>query len=144
MGIRFTRSETRRGELTVRRRICYTIRHESADFRSSRAGKAMQKRTMKRLKGFDYRRPFFYMVTLKRLKGLQPFCEICRDNPPPKDAQGRMLFLSLYPVLNRTPTKAELYRRCHEMGDLAAAGLAETDERSAAFHASHGMPFQPE
>lgn len=56
-------------------------------------GETMQKRTMKRLKGFDYRRPFFYMVTLKRLKGLRPFCGICRGNPPPKDAQGRARYL---------------------------------------------------
>lgn len=39
-------------------------------------------------------------------------------------AEGRMLFLSLYPVLNRTLTKRELYLRCHEMGDLVVAGLA--------------------
>ena len=38
-------------------------------------------------------------------------------------AEGRMLFLSLYPVLDRQPTKAELYARCHEMGDLAVAAL---------------------
>ena len=56
-------------------------------------GETMQKQTMKRLKGFDYRRPFFYMVTLKRLKGLRPFCEISRDKPPPKDAQGRARYL---------------------------------------------------
>ena len=56
-------------------------------------GETMQKQTMKRLKGFDYRLPFFYMVTLKRLKGLRPFCEICRDNPPPEDAQGRARYL---------------------------------------------------
>ena len=43
---------------------------------------------MKRLRGFDYKRPFFYMVTLKRL-----------------------------------PQNAELYQRCHEMGDVVAAGL---------------------
>ena len=47
---------------------------------------------------------------------------------PPRDkerfcAEGRMLFLSLYPSMDRLPTKQELYRRCHEMGDLAVAGL---------------------
>ncbi len=47
---------------------------------------------------------------------------------PPREkerfcAEGRMLFLSLYPVLERMPTKAELYARCHEMGDLAVAVL---------------------
>ena len=47
---------------------------------------------------------------------------------PPREkerfcADGRMLFLSLYPVLERMPTKAELYARCHEMGDLAVTAL---------------------
>ena len=31
---------------------------------------------MIRLKGFDYKSPYFYMVTLKRLKGLEAFSEI--------------------------------------------------------------------
>ena len=31
---------------------------------------------MGRLKGFDYKSPYFYMVTLKRLKGLAAFSEI--------------------------------------------------------------------
>jgi len=47
---------------------------------------------------------------------------------PPREkerfcAEGRMLFLSLYPELERMPTNAELYARCHEMGDLAVAAL---------------------
>ena len=47
---------------------------------------------------------------------------------PPREkerfcAEGRMLFLSLYEVMDRLPTKQELYRRCHEMGDIAVAGL---------------------
>ena len=33
-------------------------------------------------------------------------------------AEGRMLFLSLWPAMAREPTRAELYQRCHEMGDL--------------------------
>ena len=37
------------------------------------APSAPARRTMPRLKGFDYSRPFFYMVTLKRLPGLAPF-----------------------------------------------------------------------
>ncbi len=49
---------------------------------------------------------------------------------PPREkerfcAEGRMLFLSLYPVLNRQPTNAELYARCHEMGDIAATALSQ-------------------
>ena len=32
-----------------------------------------KKRTMPRLKGFNYRSPFFYMVTLKRRAGLSAF-----------------------------------------------------------------------
>jgi len=51
------------------------------------------KATMKRLKGFDYTKPFFYMVTLKRLKGLRRFCEITRENEPPKDARGMARYL---------------------------------------------------
>lgn len=39
-------------------------------------------------------------------------------------AEGRMLFLSLYPEMARQPTREELYRRCHEMGDIAVEGLA--------------------
>jgi len=31
---------------------------------------------MKRLRGFDYKRPFFYMVTLKRLPELTAFSRI--------------------------------------------------------------------
>ena len=31
---------------------------------------------MGRLRGFDYKSPYFYMVTLKRLKGLAAFSEI--------------------------------------------------------------------
>ena len=42
-------------------------------------------------------------------------------------AEGRMLFLSLYPVMDRQPTKQELYHRCHEMGDIAVEGLMVPD-----------------
>jgi len=48
---------------------------------------------MKRLKGFDYTKPYFYMVTLKRVKGLRPFCEITKAKDPPKDARGRVRYL---------------------------------------------------
>lgn len=60
---------------------------------------------------------------------------------PPRErerfcAEGRMLFLSLYEALDRLPTKQELYRRCHEMGDIAVAGLAECGRNvSVAQHA---------
>ena len=53
----------------------------------------MTKATMKRLKGFDYKKPYFYMVTLKRRKGLRPFCEITKVKEPPKDAKGRPRYL---------------------------------------------------
>lgn len=36
-----------------------------------------------------------------------------------------MLFLSLDPAMDRLPTKQELYRRCHEMGDIVVDGLAK-------------------
>ena len=42
-------------------------------------------------------------------------------------ADGRLLYLSLYPATAREATRAELYKRCHEMGDLVVAcfGMAE-------------------
>ena len=39
-------------------------------------------------------------------------------------AEGRMLFISLWPEMTREPTKAELYQRCHEMGDIVMEKLA--------------------
>ena len=63
---------------------------------------------MHRLRGFDYKRPFFYMVTLKRLPELAAFSRIsdeaepqggCRTGPPPQNgpapqnAQGRPCYL---------------------------------------------------
>lgn len=57
---------------------------------------------MKRLRGFDYKRPFFYMVTLKRLPGLAAFSQIsdeapppgwCRTGPAPQNAHGRPRYL---------------------------------------------------
>jgi len=38
-------------------------------------------------------------------------------------AEGRMLFLSLWPAMSREPTKAELYDRCHQMGDIVVREL---------------------
>ena len=52
-----------------------------------------KKATMKRLKGFDYRKPYFYMVTLKRLDGLLAFSQIIEEAEPPKDAKGRPCYL---------------------------------------------------
>ena len=48
---------------------------------------------------------------------------------PPREkerfcAAGRMLYLSLYEATARQPTRKELYDRCHEMVDLALAGLS--------------------
>ncbi len=40
-------------------------------------------------------------------------------------AEGRMLFISLWPAMAREPTKAELYERCHQMGDIVVEGLKE-------------------
>ena len=36
-------------------------------------------KTMPRLKGFNYRRPFFYMVTLKRRADLSAFSQIAEE-----------------------------------------------------------------
>lgn len=49
--------------------------------------------TMKRLRGFDYTKPYFYMITLKRVKGLCPFCRIPESGRIPKDEQGREVYL---------------------------------------------------
>jgi len=38
-------------------------------------------------------KPYFYMVTLKRVKDLRPFCEITKGKDPPKDARGRVRYL---------------------------------------------------
>ena len=48
---------------------------------------------MKRLRGFDYTKPYFDMVTMKRLKGLLPFSEIAQENDPPQDERGRPRYL---------------------------------------------------
>ena len=42
----------------------------------------------------------------------EPFC-----------AEGRMLFLSLYPPQERKLTNRELHERCHEMGEIVVKGL---------------------
>ena len=42
---------------------------------------------MGRLPGFDYRRPFFYMVTLKKLPGLAEFSRIVSTDTPPADGR---------------------------------------------------------
>ena len=47
---------------------------------------------------------------------------------PPREkerfcAEGRMLFLSLWPPMERQPQNAELYQRCHEIGDIVVEGL---------------------
>ena len=51
----------------------------------------------------------------------EPFC-----------ADGRMLYLSLYPAMAREPTKSELYRRCHEMGDWLVSHLVAAPGRAGA------------
>ena len=48
---------------------------------------------MGRLPGFDYARPLFYMVTLKRRPGLADFSRLCGEENPPKDARGRPRYL---------------------------------------------------
>lgn len=53
----------------------------------------VKKLTMKRLKGFDYKKPYHYMVTLKRLEGLRPFSAITQEKNPPKDSRGRVRYL---------------------------------------------------
>ena len=45
-------------------------------------------------------------------------------------AAGRMLFLSLYEASAAKPDNATLYQRCHEMGDLVVAALAQPGSAS--------------
>lgn len=115
-----------------------------------------------RLPGFDYTRPYYYMVTLHRLDGLAAFSAIdetgvvenaitrafhaaiknfhlqwyviepiwCYVIMPDhihlliKLAEGEKrvalgtVVHQLMRAMAREPTKAELYTRCHEMGDL--------------------------
>lgn len=40
---------------------------------------------MGRLPGFDYRRPFFYMVTLKKIPGIGEFSRVIASDDPPSD-----------------------------------------------------------
>jgi len=48
-----------------------------------------------RLPGFDYRRPYYYMVTLKRRPGLPDFSHLAPPGaPPPRDAEGRERWLA--------------------------------------------------
>lgn len=56
-------------------------------------------------------------------EGFSPRWHPSRDKEP-FCAKGRMLFLSLYAATTRQPTRQELYLRCHEMIDLAVAGLS--------------------
>ena len=42
------------------------------------------------LRGFDYKRSYFYMVTLKRLVGLAAFSRISDEAEVPKDVRGRL------------------------------------------------------
>ena len=48
---------------------------------------------MGRLLSFDYTSPYFYMVTLKRRKGLADFSRITEEADPHKDSRGRQRFL---------------------------------------------------
>ena len=45
---------------------------------------------MHSLRGFDYKRPFFYMVTMKRLPELAAFTRISDEVAVQKDVRGRL------------------------------------------------------
>ena len=55
-------------------------------------------------------------------------------------AEGRMLFISLWPAMAREPTRAELYERCHQVGDIVVEGL--TGKRIGGF--SGDKPRKPQ
>ena len=53
---------------------------------------------------------------------------------PPRDkerfcAEGRMIFLSLYPPMDRLPTKQELYRRCHRWAISPSQGWSNAGQQ---------------
>lgn len=48
---------------------------------------------MGRLPAFDYTSPFFYMVTLKKRPRVRAFSEIATTRDPPRNRQGRRVFL---------------------------------------------------
>lgn len=48
---------------------------------------------MHRLRGFDYKQPYFYMVTLKRLSGLGALSHIVDDSEKQEDVWGRPRYL---------------------------------------------------
>ena len=50
---------------------------------------------MHRLRGFDYKWPFFYMATLKRLSELVAFSRISDEAEPPKDAVSKVIWYNL-------------------------------------------------
>ena len=50
---------------------------------------------MHRLREFDYKRPFFYMVTLKLLPELVAFSRISNEAEPPKDAVLKVIWYNL-------------------------------------------------
>ena len=90
---------------------------------------------MGRLPGFDYKRPFFYMVTLKRapvLPGVasaEPataaalLAAASRIGPGEKQerlcAAGRMLYLSPYEPQGAKLDKREMHIRAHALVDWA-------------------------
>lgn len=80
------------GEKGALERLPATGRREQDGGRktgAARCGREGGGRDAVRLKGFDYRRPFFYMVTLKRLPGLADFSRITDAAEPPLDAHGK-------------------------------------------------------
>ena len=52
---------------------------------------------MGRLPAFDYSAPFFYLVTFKKARGARAFSQIVADREPPRDRQGRPVYLVATP-----------------------------------------------
>ena len=66
-----------------------------ADSQHSSLASASKKATMKRLKDFDYTKPYICMVMLKRLPELAAFSQISDEAEPPKDAVSKMIWYNL-------------------------------------------------
>ena len=86
-----------------------------------------------RLTGFDYSRPMFYMVTLKCLPERQALSTIGAHRPiiggRETLSSARNTTVPLSKNCTAKPDNATLYRRCHEMGDLAVAALGKGAKR---------------
>ena len=86
---------------------------------------------MYRLEGFDYSLPYYLYGDIEEARGDRAVFAQHRRHTyaerghPPREyeelcAAGRALFLSLWPAETKKLDKPTMYKRCHELGDIAA------------------------